>query len=186
MAATATVAALTTAVTAQSDRSEVDRALALLDRLDAVKLTVDLEDEPLETVVAHLVGLVPVPVEADWGALEMLSIDRRDAVTVRLRSVPASTVFASIGLQLGETIDPVFGRAVRGRGIDDAGTVVGDQRHRFARRIVGQAENDEVGVVDRLAPRPGVLAAIIGQGEDRQVGPASQPVADMVIACIMK
>jgi hypothetical protein len=40
-----------------------------------------------------------------------------------------------------------------------------DHRHRFLRRIVGQAEDDEIGIVQRLALGGGILALFIGQDD---------------------
>ena len=84
-----------------------------------------------------------------------------------------------LGFQLGETIDPARRGAMRGRGVDYPRPVVGDQRDGFARGIVWQAEDDEIGIVDRLPACLGILATIIGQGQDRQVGTPRQPVGDL-------
>jgi hypothetical protein len=57
---------------------------------------------------------------------------------------------------------------MRGRCVDDAGAVIADHRHRFARRIVGQAEDHEIGVVQRFAPRGGILAARVVERDQRE------------------
>ena len=65
----------------------------------------------------------------------------------------------SVG-HFGEAVDPVRINAVRGRGVDDDGVGVGDELHRFLRCIVGQAEDDGVGVIHKFGARGGILAAL--------------------------
>ena len=82
------------------------------------------------------------------------------------------------GFQFREAIGPPIGDAVRRRRVDDARAVIVDQRHRLARRIVGQAEDDDVRSIERVPARAGILAVLFVQRDQRQFGAAGQPVAD--------
>src|SRR3546814_2255829 len=79
---------------------------------------------------------------------------------------------------LGKAIDPARCDAVGGRGVDHPRPVVGDHRHRLARGIVGQAEDDEIGVVQRLGAPRGVLALGVGQGDERELAASGEPLGD--------
>jgi hypothetical protein len=69
---------------------------------------------------------------------------------------------------------------VRGRGVDDPHLAFRiDQRHRLTRRIVGQAQDSEVGVVERLAPGCGILAARLVERHQRKLGPSGKPIGDL-------
>ena len=80
---------------------------------------------------------------------------------------------------LGKAIGPARRDPVRGRGVDHLDAVALDQRHRLARRVVGQAEDHSVGAVQQLAARLGVLAPRRVDRDDLQVAPAGQPLADL-------
>ena len=67
---------------------------------------------------------------------------------------------------------------MRGGGIDHHGAIVGDQRHRLARGIIGQTQDHDIRVVQRLAARGGVLAPVIIQRDQRKFGAAGQPRRD--------
>jgi hypothetical protein len=68
---------------------------------------------------------------------------------------------------------------MRARRVDDPDLAGGiDQRHRLARRVVGQAEDGEVGLVERLAPRGGVLAPGFVERDELKFAAAGEPVAD--------
>ena len=84
-----------------------------------------------------------------------------------------------VGRQFGEAIGPAVGDAVSGGGVDDPGPVVVDQRHRLAGGVVGQAQDDDVGVVERLSPRRRLLALRLVQHHQRDLGPVRQAVADL-------
>ncbi len=103
----AAVWAFMAAVPAAADggAGEVERALALLDTLDAVTVTVDYDDEPLGEVIRHLAGLLPVSFAADWPALRMLSVRPRDRVTLRATSVSAAFALASLSFELSDGLD---------------------------------------------------------------------------------
>ena len=51
-----------------------------------------------------------------------------------------------------------------------------DQRDGLARRIVGQAQEREVGFVERLAARRGILAPRVVEREQRELAAAGEPV----------
>ncbi len=65
-----------------------------------------------------------------------------------------------------------------GGGVDDAGAIVVDQRHALTRRIVGQAQDHEIGIVQRRAPRRGILAQIAVERDEIDLGAPGQPFAD--------
>ena len=67
---------------------------------------------------------------------------------------------------------------MRGRCVDDAGAIIVDQRYRFARGIVGQAQDDDIGGVQRIAARAGVPPLLFRHGDQRQFGTPRQPVGD--------
>ena len=68
---------------------------------------------------------------------------------------------------------------MRGRGIDHPGRIAVDHGDRLARGIIGQAENGDVGFVQRVAPRRRVLARLAGQMNQVQFGAGFQPLADL-------
>ena len=58
--------------------------------------------------------------------------------------------------------------------------VIVDQRDRFARGVVGQAEDDEIGVVERLARAPSAsLRRVVVERDQRDVVAPGQPLADL-------
>ena len=71
--------------------------------------------------------------------------------------------------------------AVRGAGVQELGRRIAQavgERRRFARRIIGQAEDDEVHLRHHVAPRGGIAAAIGGQALQLDVGQRAQAIAD--------
>ena len=82
------------------------------------------------------------------------------------------------GAKFGKAIGPALGRAVRGRGIDDPRAVIVDHRHRFDRRIIGQAEDDKITLVDRSPPRRRILAVRFRQLDQRKFFPPGQPLGN--------
>jgi len=74
--------------------------------------------------------------------------------------------------ELGKAIGPVGVDTVRSRCVDHAGAIICDHRHRFLRRIVGQAKDDEIGIVQCLTPCCGILALVIGQDDLRKFAAA--------------
>ena len=85
----------------------------------------------------------------------------------------------AIRFEFGKTIGPVFGDAMRGGRVDHADIGIFDQRHRLARRIVRQTENDQIGGVEGARPRRLVLALGLGQGDHGQIAARGQPLADL-------
>ena len=67
---------------------------------------------------------------------------------------------ALIGRELGQAVGPVACRPVRGARIDEARLRVADERGRFARGGVGQAEERDVGRIEQPRPLAGVLAQL--------------------------
>ena len=69
---------------------------------------------------------------------------------------------------------------MRAGGVDDAGAVGRvDQRQRLARGLVGQAEDGEIGLVERFAARGDILAARLVEHHQGEFGTARQPVCDL-------
>ena len=60
------------------------------------------------------------------------------------------------------------------RGIDYPRAIVGNQRHRFARSIIGQAQDHDIGIVQRLGTRLRVLATMIIEQDQRKFAAARQ------------
>ena len=81
-------------------------------------------------------------------------------------------------IEFGEPVGPAVRDPVRGRGVDHAGAIVVDQLDGFARSVVGQAQDDEIGVVQRRLARLGVLALCIVQRDDRDLRAIGQPFAN--------
>ena len=83
-----------------------------------------------------------------------------------------------LAVHLGKAVDPARRDAMGGRGVDDAGMGVLDQRDAFPRRLVGQAEDGDVGGVERLLAGGQLLAALRGQRNQREVGPGAEAFPD--------
>ena len=106
--------------------------------------------------------------------------ERAEAARVAARDGDAGRAgdgLAPVGGQLGKAVDPARRGAVRGRRVDDAHMTSG-HRDGLARGVVGQAEDGDVGVVDARAPRGGVLALLLADGEKLDVRPRGQPFGD--------
>ena len=68
---------------------------------------------------------------------------------------------------------------MRGRGVDHPRAIVLDQRHGLASSVVGQAEDDEIGVVQRFPPRGRILAPTVVERDQRDFRPAGQSFANL-------
>ncbi|MHC5112947.1 MAG: hypothetical protein ACYTGP_00800, partial [Planctomycetota bacterium] len=84
---------------------ELERALDQLARLDEVRVSVELADEPTVRVIDELARQASMPVRADWGALELIGIDPRDRVTLDLASASLATALAGVAMQIGDGLD---------------------------------------------------------------------------------
>ncbi len=82
-------------------------------------------------------------------------------------------------VHLGEAIGPAVGHAMRGRGVDHAGGVVLDQRHAFLRRIVGQAEDGDIGGVEEALALLLVLALLGRDRDELEVATGGEALADL-------
>src|SRR3546814_19901657 len=67
---------------------------------------------------------------------------------------------------------------MRGRGVDHSRPRIGDQPHRLTRGIVGQAQDHEIGRVERLGARGGILAPRRVDLDQREVVAAGEALAD--------
>ncbi|MNY23104.1 hypothetical protein D3C86_1567530 [compost metagenome] len=81
-------------------------------------------------------------------------------------------------IHLGETIGPGRIDPERRRGVDDPHRGVLDHRHGFLGRIVGQAQDDRIGAVQRLAPRRDI-APTVAQQDQLQIVTRLQTLADL-------
>ncbi|MCP3905776.1 MAG: hypothetical protein GY715_19285 [Planctomycetes bacterium] len=83
----------------------LDRALDQLAQLDEVRVTVELHDESIARVLDDLASSCPVPLRADWVALDRLGIAPRDRVSIDLASAPLATALAGVALQIGDGLE---------------------------------------------------------------------------------
>ena len=86
---------------------------------------------------------------------------------------------ALLGVELGESVDPIFGDAVGGGRVDDDGGVVGDEGDSLDGGVIGKAEDGGVGGVEELGALDGVLAIVTGEGDDFDVVPGGEAVSDL-------
>ncbi len=84
---------------------DLEQSLAVLDHLDEMLISVDYLEEPLIAVVDDLSSQAPIPLRADWPALERLFVGERDEITLRLESVPFSTALAALTMTLGDEFE---------------------------------------------------------------------------------
>ena len=80
--------------------------------------------------------------------------------------------------QFGQAESPARQRAVRAAGVDDAGVGVADQRRRFARGVIGQAQKSDVGGVQQTRALGGVFALIGRDAQHLHIGSARQHLVD--------
>lgn len=81
---------------------EARRAIELLDRLAAARLTIDWPDRPLVVAIEELSQALPVPLAADFLSLERLGIGPTDPLDLRLRDASGLAVLGAIAGQLGD------------------------------------------------------------------------------------
>ncbi len=84
-----------------------------------------------------------------------------------------------IFVHLGKAIGPAVSGAEGGRGVDDPGRIIVDQRHAFARRIVRQAEDGDVGGVEQPLAFGHILALVRIDRDQFEIAPVGQPLADL-------
>ena len=84
-----------------------------------------------------------------------------------------------LSVHLRKAVGPALGDAMRGRGVDHACAGVADQRHAFLRRIVGQAEDGDVGLAQEIGACGRVLAALDRDRDDLDVVAAGKPRPDL-------
>jgi len=78
-----------------------------------------------------------------------------------------------------KAIGPALRDPMRSRGVDDPRAIIVDQRHRLDRRLVGQAEDYKITVVDRFAPRRRLLALRFGQLNDGEFAASGKPLGNL-------
>lgn len=88
---------------------DIERAFAILDRLESTTITVEYTDEPVSSVLADLERLSEVPIRGDWDAMIRLGIDEDDELSFRMRDTDALTVLRALALTLGDEFErPIF------------------------------------------------------------------------------
>ena len=65
--------------------------------------------------------------------------------------------------EFGEAVLPAVRRAVGGRGVDDDGVRVLDERDRLYRRRIGEAEKGDIAGIQRVTPCRDVLTNFVGK-----------------------
>ena len=78
-----------------------------------------------------------------------------------------------------KTVDPAIRHPVRRRGINDARRRIADQRLALLRRLVRQAQDHDVGLVQRFFPRARILALLLAQRNEVEIVAALQPRPDL-------
>ena len=81
--------------------------------------------------------------------------------------------------QLGKAVIPVRVGAVRGRGIDDTGGVILDERNGLACRRIRQAQERNVGCVQELAALLSVLAPVLIDEQQLDVVAAAEALVNL-------
>ena len=94
-------------------------------------------------------------------------------------TLAVADALALLRVQLGQTIGPGRVHAVGRAGVDDAGGGVVDQRHRFARGRVGQAQEGDI----RRVQQPRTLGRILAQrrvdAQHRDIATPAQILVDL-------
>lgn len=80
---------------------------------------------------------------------------------------------------LRKAVGPAGGGAVGGGGVDYLGVPVLNKGDRLHSGSVGQAQKDQVGGVEELAPLLGVLPLVLVNEQQLQIVPAAQPFIDL-------
>ena len=86
---------------------------------------------------------------------------------------------ALAGQQLGNAVYPALGGAVGGGGVDDPGLGVVNQGDRLFGSGVRQAEEHQVGLVQKLSAFLQVLALVLVNEQQLDVVPAAQALVDL-------
>jgi hypothetical protein len=91
--------------TGEPATSELDRAMAVLQAADESRLAVDFQKEMLAPALMEIAAQLPVPLRADWKALERLGVREDTTVTLRLNGVAGLAAVASLALGLGDEFE---------------------------------------------------------------------------------
>ena len=87
---------------------------------------------------------------------------------------------ALVAIHLRKTIGPVRMDAEGGGGVDDADIVVARHHlHRFLRRVVGQAENGDIGAVQHVLAHGGIAPLGFRNGQQLDIAAVGHARADL-------
>jgi hypothetical protein len=93
----------------QPTSDELADALAVLQQVDAARMSIDAHDERLSDVVAELAAHSPVPLRADWPSLSRLGVHPDTPLTLKVNSGSGLTVMSAVAVALGDEFErPMF------------------------------------------------------------------------------
>ena len=81
--------------------------------------------------------------------------------------------------KLGKAVVPIRVGAVRGRGIDDTGGVILDERNGLACRRIRQAQKRNVGCIEELAALLDVLALVLVDEQQLDIVAAAETLINL-------
>ena len=87
--------------------------------------------------------------------------------------------FVTVRRKLREAIGPAISHAVGGGSVNHPHTRIINQGHGFTRRVVRQAQDHQIGIVERLLARAGIFAVGIAEGDQRKLAAPRKPFADL-------
>ena len=86
---------------------------------------------------------------------------------------------ALMPVELGQSVDPAVRDPVRGARVEHPHVVARHETHRLARRVVGKAEDHDVGLVEIPAAHLRVLARRLRNLDERHIPARRKPLADL-------
>lgn len=101
---------------ASADR-KLNEVLAVFDALDDVRVVIDAREESAERVLASLQSQLPIRLEADWPALQMVGVSRHDDVTLRAADTTARSAIEWLLQELGDEFERPVLEAHAGRAV---------------------------------------------------------------------
>ena len=94
---------------AQPTSSDLADAMAVLDRVDAARISLDAHDEPLSQVILELGAQCGAPLRADWPALARLGVNPDTMLTLKVVPTSGLRAMSAVAVALGDEFErPVF------------------------------------------------------------------------------